>query len=147
MKIMSYEEAVEYFRGKFPMTSSEYETLVAEVGEYASSMAFTVSRIAAADLLQDLHGEILHAIEEGGTFWDFREGIDEIMTRRGWKGIDEPVRKLIESGTSLEDIRDRIFEVYADLDAADLEKLVRDALVTAALAGAADAANTPRRKR
>lgn len=87
MKIMPYEEAVEYFRGKFAMTAAEYETLVEEVGEYASSMAFTVSRIATADLLQDLHGEILHAIEEGGTFWDFREGIDEIMTRRGWKGM------------------------------------------------------------
>lgn len=69
------------------------------------------------------------------------------LAAAAWKGIDEPVRKLIESGSSLEDIRDRIFEIYADMDPSDLEKLVRDALVTAALAGAADAASTPRRKR
>jgi len=91
MKVMTFEEAVEYFRDLFVMTSAEYETLVAEVGEYASALAFTVSKIAAADLLQDLHGEILKAIDEGRTFWDFRESIDEIMKRRGWEGL-EPYR-------------------------------------------------------
>ena len=64
-----------------------------------------------------------------------------------WKGIDAPVRKLIESSSSLEEVRDRIFDVYGDLDPNDLEKLVRDALVTALLTGAADAADTPRGKR
>jgi len=87
VKVMSFEEAVEYFRDLFAMTSAEYETLVAEVGEYASALAFTVSKIAAADLLQDLHGEILKSIEEGKTFFDFRESIDEIMKRRGWEGL------------------------------------------------------------
>jgi len=87
VKVMPFAEAVEYFRDKFAMTDAEYKKLVAEVGEYAASLAFTVSKIAAADLLQDLHGEILNAIEEGGTFWDFREGIDEIMARRGWEGL------------------------------------------------------------
>lgn len=91
MKVMTFEEAVEYFRDLFVMTSAEYETLEAEVGEYASALAFTVSRIAAADLLQDLHGEILKAIDEGRTFWDFRESIDEIMKRYGWEGL-EPYR-------------------------------------------------------
>ena len=63
-----------------------------------------------------------------------------------WKGIDAPVKKLIESSSSLEEVRDRIFDVYKDLDPGDLEKLVRDALVTALLAGALDVANNPRGK-
>jgi len=87
MKVMTFTEAIEYFRDKFAMTAAEYKTLVEKVGEYASALAFTVSKIAAADLLQDLHGEILKAIEEGKTFWDFREAIDEIMARRGWGGL------------------------------------------------------------
>jgi phage gp29-like protein len=62
------------------------------------------------------------------------------LATEAWKGIDGPIRKLIESSSSLEEVRDRIFEVYRDLDPEDLEKLVRDALVTAALAGAADGA-------
>jgi SPP1 gp7 family putative phage head morphogenesis protein len=87
MKVMTYEEAVEFFRDLIPMTSAEYEALVAEVGEYAQSLAFTVSRIASADLLQDLHTEILKAIEEGKSFYEFRKGIDEIMARLGWDGL------------------------------------------------------------
>ena len=87
MKVMAFEEAVEFFRDKVPMTPAEYEALAAEVGEYANSLAFTVSRIASADLLQDLHGEVLKFIQEGKTFFEFREGIDEIMIRRGWKGM------------------------------------------------------------
>ena len=87
MKKMSFEEAIEYFRDKVPMTAAEYEALVAEIGKYAASQAFTVAHIASADLLQALHDEVLKAIEEGGTFWDFREGIDEIMERLGWEGM------------------------------------------------------------
>lgn len=87
MKTMSFSEAVEFFRDKVVMTAAEYDILVAEVGEYAASMAFTVSRIASADLLQELHGEILKAIESGSTFWDFRQGIDGIMERTGWEGL------------------------------------------------------------
>jgi phage gp29-like protein len=63
-----------------------------------------------------------------------------------WRAIDAPVRKLIDSCSSLDELRDRIFDVYADLDPKDLEKLVHDALVTAALAGAADAGK-PRKAR
>ena len=87
MKGMPFAEAVAFFREKIPMTAAEYEALVAEVGEYANTLAFTVSRTASADLLQDLHGEVLKALEEGGTFFEFREGIDEIMARRGWQGM------------------------------------------------------------
>jgi SPP1 gp7 family putative phage head morphogenesis protein len=87
VKVMTFDEAIEFFRDKTVMTAAEYEALVAEVGEYAASMAFSVSRIASADLLQDLHGEVLKAIEEGETFWDFREGIDGTMERLGWQGM------------------------------------------------------------
>lgn len=87
MKVMPFEEAVEYFRDRVAMTSEEYDTLVAEVGEYANNLAFTVSRIASADVIQDLHGEVLSAIDQGQTFFEFREGIDEIMSRNGWQGL------------------------------------------------------------
>lgn len=59
-----------------------------------------------------------------------------------WKGIDAPVRKLIANCSSLEELRDRILDVYSEMDSGDLERLVKDALVTAALAGAMDAGKT-----
>lgn len=58
----------------------------------------------------------------------------EIMKR-----LDAPIRKLIASATSLDELRDTIFEVYAGMDKADMEALLRDVLATAALAGAMDA--------
>jgi phage gp29-like protein len=66
---------------------------------------------------------------------------------RAWRGIDAPVRRLIASCSSLEEVRDRIFDLYADLNSKDLEQLMRDALGTAALAGAGDAAKGTRRQR
>lgn len=87
MNVMKFTEAIEFFRDKVSMTPAEFEALVAEVGEYAASMAFTVSRVASADLLQGLYGEVLKAIEAGGTFFEFREGIDGIIERLGWEGL------------------------------------------------------------
>ncbi len=87
MKLMAFTEAIEFFRDKVAMTPAEYDALVASVGEYANSMAFTVSRVASADILQGLHDEILKAIETGSTFWDFREGVDSLMERMGWEGM------------------------------------------------------------
>ena len=87
MKVLSFNEAVEYYRDKIPMTPEEYAALVEEIGDYAATQAFTVARIASADLLQDLHAEILKAIEKGSTFYEFREGIDALMGRMGWEGL------------------------------------------------------------
>lgn len=56
--------------------------------------------------------------------------------------LDEPIRRLIASVSSLDELRDRIFEVYAGMDKADLAALVKDALGTAALAGVVDAEKT-----
>jgi phage gp29-like protein len=71
------------------------------------------------------------------------------MATEAWNGIDGPLKKLIAATSSLEELRDRIFEVYKDMDPADLEELMRNALVTAALGGAADASKSrvPRIKR
>ena len=87
MKLMPFTEALEFFRKKAVLTGPEFEALAAELSDYAKAQAFTIAHVASADLLQDLYEEVCRAIEEGRTFWDFREGIDEIMARRGWAGL------------------------------------------------------------
>jgi SPP1 gp7 family putative phage head morphogenesis protein len=87
MELMPFEEALAFFREKAVLTGPEFEALAAELGDYAASLAFTVSNIAVADLLQDIYDEVLKALESGSTFWDFREGIDDIMARKGWAGL------------------------------------------------------------
>lgn len=87
MKLMPFTEALAFFKDKAVLPGPEFEALAAELGDYAYRQAFTIAHVASADLLQDLYDVVLQVIEEGQTFWDFREGIDEIMARRGWAGL------------------------------------------------------------
>jgi len=110
-------------------------------------------RAARSRMLAGKHGRLTGKIDPGPYYDAQQQEIEDLaddslaLADDAWKGIDAPVRKLIASCSSIEEVRDRIFDVYGDLDPKDLEKLVRDALVTALLAGAVDAANNPRGKR
>lgn len=100
-------------------------------------------RIGAIDL-----SYIAAKNDTGAQFDAYQQEIEDLaddslnMAAEAWSGIDGPVRKLIAASTSLEELRNRIFEVYKDMDPADLEELMRNALVTAALAGAGDASKS-----
>lgn len=87
MEPMPFQEAVDYFAAKTALTPDEFAALTAEVGEYAQEQAFTAARVMRADVIQDIHNEVVKAIESGQTIWDFREAVDEIMERRGWAGL------------------------------------------------------------
>lgn len=87
MKILPFKEAVEYFKKKTVLSGAGFDALAAGIGDFANAQAFTVAKVASADVLQDIYDEVLKAIEKGQTLWDFREGIDDIMARRGWEGL------------------------------------------------------------
>lgn len=52
-------------------------------------------------------------------------------------GILEPVKKMITSAKSLEDLRDNILQVYSDMDPAELEELIARSIYVADLYGRA----------
>lgn len=56
------------------------------------------------------------------------------------EGLLEPVRRIIEEASSLEDVRDRLLDAYEDMDASDLAALMQRAMAAAELAGDYDAA-------
>ena len=87
MKPMPFAEALAFFKNLAVLSGPEFGALAAELGDYAKAQAFTIARIASADLLQDLYEAVGDAIEAGQAFGEFREGIDEIMARRGWAGL------------------------------------------------------------
>jgi SPP1 gp7 family putative phage head morphogenesis protein len=87
MKPKPFKEAVEFYRSKTALPEAQFNALAAEIGDYAHSLAFTVKGITQADVLMDLHAEVIKSIESGQTFGEFREAIDEIMTKRGWSGL------------------------------------------------------------
>ena len=84
---MPFKEALEAFAGKAVLPAARFKALAEDMGDRAHAVAFSAAGIAREDVLADLYGEVQKAIEEGKSFWDFRQGIDEIMERRGWAGL------------------------------------------------------------
>ncbi len=80
LKPVPFEEAIEAFTGKVPMTADEFYALAEE----ARAAAFTVAGVARMDVLVDIHKAVEKAISEGETLADFRDRFDEIMEARGW---------------------------------------------------------------
>lgn len=80
---LSFREAIEFFRKKVPMTREQYEALV----EDARAFAFAVSDITALSVLQDIYDEVARALEEGTTFQEFKQSLDDVAVRRGWEGL------------------------------------------------------------
>lgn len=136
-----------------PMPEND-QTILQPVSSGPMAMKRTHSLQAARSrILTGKHSRLTGKADSGPDYDAQQQEIEDLaddsldLAADAWKGIDAPVKKLIESSSSLEEVRDRISYVYKDLDPGDLEKLVRDALVTALLAGALDVANNPRGRR
>lgn len=78
-----FDEAIEYFRTRVAMTPDEYDQLIGE----ARSRAFTISDITSLDVIRDILAELRKAVEEGITMQEFKAGANEILERKGWKGL------------------------------------------------------------
>lgn len=68
------------------------------------------------------------------------EGLVEETTKQAqaaMSGILEPVKKMIASATSLEDLRDNLLQVYSEMDPAELEELMARTMYVADLYGRA----------
>lgn len=63
----AFEEAIKLFRARVPMTKKEW----AQLDDEARQRAFTVARVAQADVLAQTWEAIDRAIENGTTFEDF----------------------------------------------------------------------------
>ena len=61
---LRFQEAIDDFLKRVPMTSDEYDQLEAAEQEFA----FTVANVAQADLVADVYEALQSAIAEGTTF-------------------------------------------------------------------------------
>ena len=76
------EKAVEYFRAKgFRITWDWHEML-----EEAHARAFTVAKAMRTDILQDIHGELVKALDEGTAFADWKKNLVPRLKAKGWWG-------------------------------------------------------------
>jgi len=76
-----FEEAIEAFRKRVPMTRKEWDALTEAQREHA----FMVSEVARADVVSELCEAVDKAIEHGTTFAEFKDGVGELL-ESSWGG-------------------------------------------------------------
>lgn len=78
---MPFEEMVEYFESKgIRMSPSGWR----EIWKQANARAFTVARVTAMDVLQDIREAITEAIDKGTPLKEFKAGLSETLESKGW---------------------------------------------------------------
>lgn len=79
---ISFEEAIDLFRMRVPMTKKEWN----ELEKRLRFRAFTVARLTELDAIEAIRRRVLKVLEEGKTlsqFWD-EAGRDELLRRAGF---------------------------------------------------------------
>lgn len=77
-------EAIAFFKAKTLLTSEDYYALLDDL----KATAFTVAKVAKMDILNDIFQAVTGAITEGETQKDFGARLGDIMTAKGWEGLE-----------------------------------------------------------
>lgn len=83
-KDMTFEEAVDYFKERVPVTAKQFY----KIADQYRSLAFTVSGYTAAQILKRFYDEILAALEDGNTFSEFKANMNEFLEAEGYEGLE-----------------------------------------------------------
>lgn len=75
-------EAVDYLKSKGYAVTFDWTDMDA----MAHAKSFTVAGAAELDLLKDIHGELVAAIEEGKSWSSFQRDIRPVLEKKGWLG-------------------------------------------------------------
>ena len=78
---LPFDEAIDFFRGKVPLTEEAFRAL----GDQARDRAFTLTGAAGLDMVADVKAELLKALEEGTTLEEFK---GSVLRRKGWDELN-----------------------------------------------------------
>lgn len=81
---MTFEEAVDYFKERVPVTPEQFSRLARQY----RGLAFTVSGYTSAQILNRFYEEILAALEDGNTLSEFRANMNEFLKNEGYEGLE-----------------------------------------------------------
>ena len=81
-KDMTFEEAVQYFKERVPVTASVFYG----IAEKYRGLAFTVGGYTKAQILKRFYEEILAALEQGNPLSEFRRNMNEFLEAEGYEG-------------------------------------------------------------
>jgi SPP1 gp7 family putative phage head morphogenesis protein len=80
-----FQEAVEWFAKRFPLTKE----LKAQLGEYAGERAWTIAGVAQLDIVLEVYASLLSAIEAGMPFEEWQQGVEPKLTK-AWGKRNSP---------------------------------------------------------
>lgn len=87
---LTFQEALDWFLARVPMTREEVERL----GEKAKRRAFFVSQVAQLDIITQAWNAVDRALEQGKTLAQFREEVGPAL-RDAWQGsVANPAARL-----------------------------------------------------
>lgn len=75
-EVVQVDDAVEWFRSRIPVT----ETLLAEIGDYASNRAFWISGVAQLSVVLDVYESLDHAVATGTPFDEWKKNVEPRLT-------------------------------------------------------------------
>lgn len=81
---MSFEEALQYFGDRVPVTPEVFY----QIAEEYRHLAFTVTGYTSAEILKQFYEELLAALEDGTTLRDFKEHMNQFLEAKGYEGVD-----------------------------------------------------------
>lgn len=80
LESLPFDEAIQYWQGKIPMTPEKFYALAAEL----RSKAFTVSGVTRMDMIEEVRAAVESALKNGITLADFKKSIADIIEAQGW---------------------------------------------------------------
>lgn len=91
---LPFEEAIAFFKAKGIVLSPDS---FRDLWGKAHAKAFTVARVTAMDILEDIREEVERALEEGLSLGQFKRDLGRILESKGWlarRGEADPGRRL-----------------------------------------------------
>jgi len=83
LKALPMAEALEYWLSKVKLSPREFYALA----EQYRVLAFTVSRLARADMLAEIFEALYRAIQDGTSFETWSKDLEHIWVENGWVGL------------------------------------------------------------
>jgi uncharacterized protein with gpF-like domain len=77
---LPFDEAIQYWMDKIPMTADEFYALADEL----KARAFTVSGVTRMDMIEGVKAAVESALKNGITLADFKKSIADIIDAQGW---------------------------------------------------------------
>jgi SPP1 gp7 family putative phage head morphogenesis protein len=91
-----FDEAVEWFAARFPITEQLSEAL----GDYAGERGWTIAGVAQLDVVNDVHASLTRAIESGIPFEEWRAEVRDKLTAAWGRPNSPRIETIFRNATS-----------------------------------------------